>query len=216
MSAESLVEACRAGHADSVRKILSAVADSSARVDEQLGEWGRSGLYWAAREGRTEILRLLLDSGGSVDSTDKDGTTPLIAAAYFGHGDAARLLLESGADAAQTVCGRNAAAFARANGYPALADAIDRFDLRSSSVHASRYPACGAIRTASAGSPPWESMSSVVTVPAAASTRWNACSCRRNHWSMRPARCVIANSGNHVNSPTSATSSLRSAQYFLF
>ena len=51
----------------------------------------------AAALGRTERVRELLDGGCGVDDHTPDGFTPLHYAAFFGHADLARLLVERGA-----------------------------------------------------------------------------------------------------------------------
>lgn len=54
-------------------------------------------LVWAAKSGRVEAIRLLVESGGRVDADPYRGT-PLIWAAVNGRVDAVRALVELGAD----------------------------------------------------------------------------------------------------------------------
>jgi uncharacterized protein len=54
-------------------------------------------VFAAAALGRLEDLRTTLN-GTSVNAYAHDGWTPLHLAAFFGHSDAARMLLDSGAD----------------------------------------------------------------------------------------------------------------------
>ena len=55
-------------------------------------------MHNAARYGRADIARLLLDSGANVKAAGRDGDTPLHNAVRNGHADIAELLLEGGAD----------------------------------------------------------------------------------------------------------------------
>lgn len=56
-------------------------------------------LFRAAREGNTNMVRSLVSSPDvNVNLRDKEGDTPLIEAARFGHDGVAKLLLERGAD----------------------------------------------------------------------------------------------------------------------
>lgn len=55
--------------------------------------------HYAARHGRIEICRLLLDAGADVNVQTSSGrATALHRAAYSGHCDVVRLLLQRGAD----------------------------------------------------------------------------------------------------------------------
>ena len=56
-------------------------------------------VHCAAKKGNTDCLRLLLESGASVDIRDTSGATPLHYAADNNHIDAVKLLLEYGAKA---------------------------------------------------------------------------------------------------------------------
>jgi ankyrin repeat protein len=48
--------------------------------------------------GRTENVRLLLESGADINTRDTNGDTPLIAAAFMGYNETVKLLLEKGAE----------------------------------------------------------------------------------------------------------------------
>jgi ankyrin repeat protein len=57
-----------------------------------------SPLLYAARDGRRESMRLLLDAGADIDQTDANGITPLLMAISNNHPETALLLVERGAD----------------------------------------------------------------------------------------------------------------------
>ena len=60
---------------------------------------GKNAMTYAAGEGRTEIVRLLLDKGSATCSTPctENDLTALMWAAGYGHTDTARVLIEAGA-----------------------------------------------------------------------------------------------------------------------
>jgi ankyrin repeat protein len=56
-------------------------------------------VFYAARNGSTEIMELLIDAGADIDGqSGKSGDTPLIIASYMHDYSLARLLIEKGAD----------------------------------------------------------------------------------------------------------------------
>lgn len=59
---------------------------------------GMTPLLYAARDGRIEIARVLLDAGADVNLADANGITPLIGAITNNHPEAARFLIDRGAD----------------------------------------------------------------------------------------------------------------------
>ena len=81
-------------------ELLSALyRGDRARVDELLAHDPELDVFEAAALGRTERLRELLDEDGSRASAfGDDGFHPLGLACFFGHVDAARVLLDHGAD----------------------------------------------------------------------------------------------------------------------
>jgi len=69
------------------------------QVQELLARDPELDVFEAAAFGRTERLRELLDEdSGRANAFGEDGFHPLGLACFFGHVDAARLLLERGAD----------------------------------------------------------------------------------------------------------------------
>ena len=59
---------------------------------------GTTQLYMAAREGHTDIAKLLLEHHAEVNAQANDGGTPLDAAQAEGHQEVVDLLLEWGTD----------------------------------------------------------------------------------------------------------------------
>jgi len=78
-----LMAALYRGHHD----VVAAIVTSGVEID----------VFAAAALGRTEDLRHALDDD-TVNAFAYDGWTPLHLAAFFGHVDAARILLDAGAD----------------------------------------------------------------------------------------------------------------------
>src|SRR5205823_1867376 len=72
------------------------IIDRAAGLDKKI--LGATPLHLAAEYGRTDIAKMLLDKGVSVDSIDSIGRTPLLWAAENQHVDVARLLLSHGAN----------------------------------------------------------------------------------------------------------------------
>jgi uncharacterized protein len=116
----AMIEAVRAGDADALRSIVERDrAAAGARTesgdspllialyhgrrdlaDLLLAQGRQPDPFEAAALGDTERLRALLDAEPSaVTRFSNDGWTPLHLAAFFGHAEAVRLLLERGSDA---------------------------------------------------------------------------------------------------------------------
>jgi len=117
---DEIFAAIDAGDGESVRELVETRPQLAAARDEA----GLTAVLRAAYSGRQELVGLLLDANPALDVFDAaavgrergleellaadtdlarswspDGFTPLHLAAFFGHEDAARLLLEHGADA---------------------------------------------------------------------------------------------------------------------
>ena len=71
---------------------------SGTDIDAKEPAGGASPLIVAAVYGQTETAKLLVESGASLDSRNKDGATPLHVAAFFSHPEMVAFLLEQGAD----------------------------------------------------------------------------------------------------------------------
>lgn len=61
------------------------------------GEYGKTGLHWAAETDQADAARLLLGAGADMEARTSWGDTPLAWAAVMGSGRVADLLLEHGA-----------------------------------------------------------------------------------------------------------------------
>lgn len=59
---------------------------------------GMSPLLYAARDGRVDTARYLLDKGANINQPDVNAITPLVMAISNNHPDVAKLLIERGAD----------------------------------------------------------------------------------------------------------------------
>jgi ankyrin repeat protein len=79
----ALMTALYRGHAD----VVDALIDAGAEID----------VFAAAATGRTDDLRRAI-SPDTLNAYAYDGWTPLHLAAFFGHADTVRLLIEEGAD----------------------------------------------------------------------------------------------------------------------
>jgi|GEM_PF-2994620 len=79
---------------DNLQKVFA----PTIKVDVNVrGSTGMTPLMWAARNGHTSILNLLIDAGGDV-SAKAQGISTLIFAVESGHVDCVRRLIEAGAD----------------------------------------------------------------------------------------------------------------------
>ncbi|MCZ6918220.1 MAG: ankyrin repeat domain-containing protein [Gemmatimonadetes bacterium] len=78
----------------------TAGAPRSLSYTELVGrQGGMSAFHYAARDGRIDAARMLLDAGADIDQvTDGDHSTPLLVAIINGNFDLALMLLEAGAD----------------------------------------------------------------------------------------------------------------------
>ena len=64
---------------------------------EQRDQKGRTALFRAARIGKSDIVRLLLDHGADSNAEDKTGEAPLQAASRYGHQECVEMLIAAGA-----------------------------------------------------------------------------------------------------------------------
>jgi ankyrin repeat protein len=59
---------------------------------------GWTPLHYAATNGNTKIVKMLLDESAYIDAESPNGTTPLMMAARYGTTEAVKLLIDEGAD----------------------------------------------------------------------------------------------------------------------
>lgn len=85
-----LMMAALKGQVDVVKRLIA--------LDADVNKPGWTPLHYAATNGHTDIIRLLLEHHAFIDAQSPNGTTPLMMAASYGSPEAVKLLLESGAD----------------------------------------------------------------------------------------------------------------------
>jgi ankyrin repeat protein len=111
--AEPLVQAAHAGLRKNVERIVDAGADVN-RPEKKLFD---TALHRAAQNDHPDVVKLLLDRGATVDSSNARGETPLMLAAGNNRTAVVRLLLERGADvSARDEQQRTAAQHAQSHG----------------------------------------------------------------------------------------------------
>lgn len=77
-------------------------------------------IHQAALEGRTDLVRKMLEEGADVNSADDDERTPLMYAAFNGRNEIIKLLLDLGAKVnSHDISGRTALMMASSGPYPA-------------------------------------------------------------------------------------------------
>ena len=122
-----LMTAARGGHLDAVRRLLARGADPNAREELR----GQTALMWAAARNNAPVVHLLAEVGADIHartdnpspvrgrtfaSAPPTGFTPLLFAVRGGHLDAARVLLDAGANVNDAVSdGQSALVIAAAN-----------------------------------------------------------------------------------------------------
>ncbi|KGN60793.1 ankyrin-1 [Cucumis sativus] len=101
---QQFLNAARIGNIDLLKNLAARLDDGkglSGTVADIKDANKRGALHFAAREGKTEVCRFLIEELKlDVDTRDEDGETPLIHAARQGHTDTAKYLVERGANPA--------------------------------------------------------------------------------------------------------------------
>ena len=85
------------GHAEVVKLLLARGADpalssTASTKPERRPPGGMTALLFAARQGKLDAARALLDGGADVNQAGADTTSPLLIAVVNGHYDVASLL----------------------------------------------------------------------------------------------------------------------------
>ena len=84
-----LMDAIRARNLSAIGHIIDAGIDLNA-----LNSAGYTALHWAARNGHTDVVKLLVNKGAKLDILNKDGNTALHLAARNGRIDVVKLLVD--------------------------------------------------------------------------------------------------------------------------
>lgn len=116
------------GHEETAALLLQAGADPNLRGSD--GKLDNMPLHAAIAGNHINLVRLLLDHGGGIDSPCegewRKGFTPLHVAAHFNRVEIAKLLLERGANPALSHAGGlTPANYARTKGHAEIADLLD-------------------------------------------------------------------------------------------
>lgn len=90
------------GHLEATQILIAA----HASVDNGDYSNGRNGLWWAAKEGHSAVIRLLLENGANPlhqlhERAERAGTSPVHMAAQHGHTRSVAILLEKGGSTEQ-------------------------------------------------------------------------------------------------------------------
>ncbi|RDH36215.1 ankyrin repeat-containing domain protein [Aspergillus welwitschiae] len=133
-SLERKLEACFASPPSALFTVscfgLSEVLDFPEVIEmidvNQTNRHGTSGVYLAARWGHTGVVRKLLQLGADVNGPGYQYGSPLQAAAFSGHEDIVRILLDSGATFSPTEKGEYSSPLhaALANGHDNIAEVL--------------------------------------------------------------------------------------------
>jgi ankyrin repeat protein len=90
---DALLQAARAGNADTVRSLLASPNADVNGVDEH----GNTPLIEAARFGHDDVVTALLIAKADVNAKNAQGRTALMLAAENGHDESVRILTQAGA-----------------------------------------------------------------------------------------------------------------------
>lgn len=106
------------GQIDLVKKLLARDAD--------VNKPGWTPLHYAATGGHVDIMKLFLEAHAYIDAESPNRSTPLMMAAGYGSEEAARLLIEEGADVSlRNELGLTALDFAKQSGRTGMIGLIE-------------------------------------------------------------------------------------------
>lgn len=92
MASLSIWTAALVGDVSRVESLLNRNVDASAR-----DEVGYTAMHYAARQNQLGCAEMLIRFGADLNATTPGGATPIMRAAYAGHLDMVKLLLNAGA-----------------------------------------------------------------------------------------------------------------------
>ena len=116
---EGLVQATKKGDIETVKRLL----DSGASANTVDNKHHASLLMWAAHEGHTDMIELLIESGADINANAPNGETALWFAAQKGQLEALKMLVHYNADINVTGWeGATALEVARKNGHQKIVD----------------------------------------------------------------------------------------------
>jgi len=84
------------------KKVAEVLIENGADINAQDAAVGNTALMGVAFKGNEEMVQLLIDKGADVNIQNSKKATALIFAVTFGHVGAAKILLDSGANASLT------------------------------------------------------------------------------------------------------------------
>lgn len=115
-----LSEACGRGDLVEAKRLMSLGGD----IDQP----GANGpLFMAASQGHVNVVNWLIGMGADINARNAKGSTPLIAAAFYGKTDCAAALLQAGADATlRNNDNGTAKSFAASNNHKAVVELLAR------------------------------------------------------------------------------------------
>ena len=121
---EQLYDATVANELKKVEQLIKEVADEGGNINWQHPMFGKgkdTALIAATANSRTDIMRMLIESGANVDTQNESGVTALMKACIHGFASLAEMLVEAGADQnLQTKYGDTAQSLAEKNGHSLL------------------------------------------------------------------------------------------------
>jgi ankyrin repeat protein len=77
---------------------FSKIAELILQKNANLRSLARDPVYWAAKGGHLDTLKLLIDAGGDVNGNSTEKETPAMVACRYGFEEIVAYLLEHGAD----------------------------------------------------------------------------------------------------------------------